>query len=234
MVAIKGKAKSKKKRSTSPKKAPRNDRATTEPSAKELARELENLKRQNAGLKRDLANITKTSKAQVKRIASLEGKMETRVKREDILMTALGLRPQTKKGEKGSIDDLTQSILKVDEHILNMGKRMENMLSALKNHREYLIRLNKKVYKVDPVKRIEMEIEIIGNTLSIMALSGFDINKGLFGEMKRVNKMLEKEDADLSKIQKRMATIKRKFDEDMERFDFESIFRKSDHIPGYR
>lgn len=205
-----------------------------DPSPDALQRELARLKEQNARLKKDLTNITKASKVQLKRIASLEGKMETRLKREDILMAALGLRPQAKKGEKGAIGDITQSILKVDEHILSMGKRMENMLSALKNHREYLIRLNKKVYKVDPVKRIEMEIEIMSNTLSIMALSGFDINKSLFGEMKRVNKMLEKEDADLSKIQKRMATVKRKFDEDMERFDFESIFRKSDHIPGYR
>ena len=232
MVARKGSGNSRKKGVA--RKIKGNNASANEPSAMELAREMENLKKQNAKLKKDLTNITRASKTQVKRIASLEGKMETRLKREDILMTALGLRPQAKKGEKGAIGDLTQSILKIDEHILNMGKRMENMLSALKNHREYLIRLNKKVYKVEPVKRIEMELEIMSNTLSIMALSGFDINKGLFSEMKRVNKMLEKEDADLSKIQKRMATIKRKFDEDMERFDFESIFRKSDHIPGYR
>jgi len=223
-----------KKKKTAPKKAKVAKTNDKVPTLYILKRELENLKKQNAQLRKDMENITRTSRAQLKKIASLDGKMETRAKREDILMTALGLRPQTKKGEKGAIDDLTQSILKVDEHILSMGKRMENMLSALKNHREYLIRLNKKVYKVDPVKRIVMEIEIMSNTLSIMALSGFDINKGLFSEMKRVNKMLEKEDADLSKIQKRMATVKRKFDEDMERFDFESIFRKSDHIPGYR
>jgi len=197
-------------------------------------REVERLKAGNAGLLREMAAMKKGSKAQAKRLAALEKKMDTRAKREEILMAALGLKPQAKKGELGAIGNLHSSVLKVDETILSMGKRMENMLSALKNHREYLIRLNKKVYKVEPVKRIEMEIEIMSNTLSIMALSGFDINKSLFGEMKRVNKMLEKEDADLSKIHKRMATVKRKFDEEMERFDFESIFRKSDNIPGYR
>jgi chromosome segregation ATPase len=224
MVAGKGKKTARKKANT----------GQTPTSLDALNRELEKLKKQNAQLREDMEGITRASKAQLKKIASLEGKMETRTKREDLLMAAMGLRPQAKKGEKGAIGDLTQSILKVDEHILSMGKRMENMLSALKNHREYLIRLNKKVYKVDPVKEIEMKLDIMRNTLSIMALSGFDINKGLFSEMKRVNKMLEKEDADLSKIQKRMVTVKRKFDEDMERFDFESIFRKSDHIPGYR
>ena len=218
-----------------PKKKPKAAKPVKKsPTPDSLQRELDNLKIQNAKLKKEMAEISKVSRVQQKRIASLEGKLATRTKREDILMTALGLRPQSKKGERGAIDDLTDSVLKVDEHILSMGKRIENMLSALKNHREYLIRLNKKVYKADPPRRIKMEIEIMGNTLSIMALSGFDINKGLFSEMRKINKMLEKEDADLAKVQKRMATVKRKFDEDMERFDFDSIFRKSDHIPGYR
>lgn len=210
-------------------------RAKAKPTrAKDPLKTLDKLAKENARLKTELASLKKSSQSQVRRIESLEKKMLTRTKREDILMAALGLRAQSKKGEKGAINDLTQSLLKSDEHILSMGKRVENMLTALKNHREYLIRLNKKVYKVDPVKRIEMQLDIMGNTLSIMALSGFDINKGLFSEMKKINKMLEKEDADLSKIQKRMATVRRKFDEDMERFDFDSIFRKSDHIPGYR
>jgi hypothetical protein len=192
------------------------------------------LKKENACLARELAALKNASKAQSRRLAALEKEMRTRAKREELLMAALGLHTHPRRGDVGTIESLTASVLKTDESVLAMGKRIENMLSALKNHREYLIRLNKKVYKIDPAKKIEMQLETMRNTLSIMALSGFDINKSLFGEMKRINKMLEKEDADLSKVQKRMATVKRKFDEDMERFDFESIFRKSDHIPGYR
>ncbi len=188
----------------------------------------------SAALRKELASLKQSSSAQAKRIASLEKRLETRIKREEILMAALGLRPQSKKGERGAVGSLTESVLKVDEAVLSMGKRMENMLSALKNHREYLIRLNKKVYRVDPVKRIEMQIEIMKATLSIMALSGFDINKSLFSEMKKVNRMLAKDDADIAKVHKRMATVKRKYDEEMERFDYESIFKKSDNIPGYR
>jgi hypothetical protein len=115
-----------------------------------------------------------------------------------------------------------------------MGKRIENMLTALKNHREYLIRLNKKVYKVDPIKKIEMELAIINNTLLIMGLSGFDINRALFGDMKGIQKMMAKEDADLAKVQKRMAGFRKKYEDEMQRFDVESIFKKSVHIPGYR
>jgi hypothetical protein len=214
--------------------AKRKSKKQARKAAKPKDARLESLKRENARLSRELNGLRKSSTAQNRRLASMEKKLETRIKREEILMAALDLRPQSKKGEKGAVGSLTESVLKVDDAVLSMGKRMENMLSALKNHREYLIRLNKKVYRVDPVKRIEMQIQIMRATLSIMALSGFDINKSLFGEMKKVNKMLEKEDADLAKVHKRMATVKRKFDEEMERFDYESIFKKSDNIPGYR
>ncbi len=214
--------------------AKRNPKKRARKAAKPKDTRLEHLRKENAKLRKELAGLRKSSSAQAKRLASLEKKMETRTKREDIFMTALDLRPQSKKGERGAISGLTASVLKVDEAVLSMGKRLENMLSALKNHREYLIRLNKKVYRVDPVKRIEMQLEIMKATLSIMALSGFDINKSLFSEMKKVNKMLEKEDADIAKVHKRMATVKRKYDEEMERFDFESIFKKADNIPGYR
>jgi len=214
--------------------AKRKPKKRARKAAKPKDTRLEHLRKENATLRRELADLRKSSAAHSKRLASLEKKMMTRAKREDIFMTALDLRPQSKKGEKGAISGLTASVLKVDEAVLSMGKRMENMLSALKNHREYLIRLNKKVYRVDPVKRIEMQLEIMKATLSIMALSGFDINKSLFSEMKKVNKMLEKEDADIAKVHKRMATVKRKYEEEMERFDFESIFKKADNIPGYR
>ncbi len=217
-----------------PKKAKAAKATVKEPTVKELQIQLDRLKAQNERLKEKLDSISKTSGAQQKQIASLLGKMETRTKREDIIMTALELKPKSRKGDKGAIGRVSQSLLTTDEHVLSMGKRVENMLSALKNHREYLIRLNKKVYKVDPKEKIKLELGIMNNTLSIMALSGFDINKALFGDMRGIHKMMEKEDADLAKVQKRMAGFKRKFEEEMQRFDLDSIFKKSDHIPGYR
>ncbi|MDO9537197.1 MAG: hypothetical protein Q7J68_02640 [Thermoplasmata archaeon] len=243
MATVKTKAKPKKKAATSKAKPATRPKTTkpkieeskkVEPTLKEVNRVIENLKKQNSKLRGELDALARTTKAQQKQIASLEGKMETRTKREDIFMTALEMNSRSKKGDAGAIDRIGQSLLTTDEHVLKYGKRMENMLSALKNHREYLIKLNKKVYKIEPAKKIEMELKIIRNTLSIMALCGFNIDKALFGDMKRINKMMEKEDSDLTKVQKRMAGFKRKFDEEMEKFDFDSIFKKSDNIPGYR
>lgn len=208
-------------------------RGKREPTAGELQAMLARVKAENAELKRELARLSRTSRAQQGKLEKLEKSAARSAKKEAAMLAALELGPDPRKGDNGAVGRLTQSLLTTDEHILAMGKRIEGMLSALKNHREYLIRLNKKVYRVDPVKKMEMELGIIGNTLSIMALSGYDIDKGLFKEMKRINKLLEKEDADLPKLQKRMAAFRGKFKEEMERFDLESAFKKTE-IPGYR
>jgi hypothetical protein len=217
-----------------PKKAGKNKEPAKEPTLKELQRQLDTLKKQNEKQGKKLDEVTKKSRDQQKQIAGLNRGIDAMGKREEILLAALEIKPKSKKGDTGAIGRLNQSLLTTDEHILSMGKRIENMLTALKNHREYLIRLNKKVYKVDPIKKIEMELAIINNTLLIMGLSGFDINRALFGDMKGIQKMMAKEDADLAKVQKRMAGFRKKYEDEMQRFDVESIFKKSVHIPGYR
>jgi len=156
------------------------------------------------------------------------------LKREEVIMKALRITSRSKPGEVGVIEDLNSSILKAEKYMLHMGKRIDNVLAAIKNHREYLIKLNKKVHKDDTKKRIEMEVDIINNTLSVMALSGFDINKSLFSDVKRIRKMISDKDVELTKLRKRKERLERKFEDEMERFDFESIYKKGDDIPGYR
>ena len=217
------------KKKSEPKPAPK-----PEPTLKSLQRTLEKLERENTKLKEEVKTLKDTGREQKKQLKSLEGKMETRTKREEVVMAALDISNRTKKGQRNSIIDLNRSLIKTDEHLLKLGKRMENVLSAIKNHREYLIRLNKRVYKEDPVKLIDMELDVMCNTLNVMALSGFSIDKGLFNDVKKIRKLMDKKDFELSKVKKRMSTFTRKFDDEMERFDFESIYKKAEHIPGYR
>ena len=205
-----------------------------EPTLKNLQRTMEKLERENAKLKDEIKVLKDTGREQKKQLKSLTSKMETRVKREEVVMSTLDINTRTKKGQRSAISDLNRSLIKTDEHLLKMSKRMENVLSAIKNHREYLIRLNKRVYKEDPVKLIDMELDVMCNTLNVMALSGFGIDKGLFNDVKKIRKLMDKKDIELSKIKKRMSTFTRKFDDEMERFDFESIYKKAEHIPGYR
>jgi hypothetical protein len=166
--------------------------------------------------------------------ASLEEKVDECVKRQEMIIQVLGLEKELKEGEKGVVGDLNKSILKMEEYLLHTGKRIDNILAALKNHREFLIKINKKIYKADAKKRIQMELSIINNTLSIMAISGFDIDKSIYSDVKRIKKMMLKEDVEMINIKKRMERLERKFEDEMERFDYESIFKKKGDIPGYR
>ena len=246
MVAKKGakKSKSNKKdtKKTAQKKAepkvskpkPEAKSSSPEPTLKSLQKSLEKLQRENNKLKDEIKSLKDTGREQKKQLKSLEGKMETRTKREEVIMDSIGINSRTKKGQKSAITELKSSLIKTDEHLLKFNKRMENVLSAIKNHREYLIRLNKRVYKEDPVKLIDMELDVMCNTLNVMALSGFSIDKGLFNDVKKIRKLMEKKDFELSKVKKRMSTFTRKFDDEMERFDMESIYKKAEHIPGYR
>ena len=228
--------KGKKKGSKAPKKkqAPAK-KARKKPLPKKTSPiTLDKLEKENVKLKEELRALKVASREQKKFIANLEKRMETRIKREEVLMKAMGVSSRTKKGERGVIEDLNKSILKTEEYLLHMGKRIDNILAAMKNHREYLIKLNRKVYKIDAKKLMEIELEIINNTLSIMAMSGFDINKSIFSDTKKLKTMLGKKDVELSKVKKRMERLESKFDDEMERFDYESIFKKKDDIPGYR
>jgi hypothetical protein len=217
-----------------PKPEPAAKTPMSEPTLKSLQKSMEKLEKDNTKLKDEIKILKDTGREQKKQLKSLEGKMDTRAKREEVVMDTIGIHSRTKSGQRSAITDLNKSLIKTDEHLLKMGKRMENVLSAIKNHREYLIRLNKRVYKEDPVKLIDMELDVMCNTLNVMALSGFSIDKGLFNDVKKIRKLMEKKDFELSKVKKRMSTFTRRFDDEMERFDMESIYKKAEHIPGYR
>lgn len=230
----KTKKKTKKKPASKPIRKPSQSKKKEPLKDQDILKILDKIEKENSKLKNELKALKEKTKEQAKQLNSLEGRVETRIKREEVIMKALRITSRSKKGEAGVVGDLNSSILKAEKYMLHMGKRIDNVLSAIKNHREYLIKLNKKVHKEDAKKRIEMEVDIINNTLSVMALSGFDINKTLFSDVKRIRKMMGKKDVELTKLRKRKERLERKFEDEMERFDYESIYQKSEDIPGYR
>ena len=97
---------------------------------------------------RKLAELQERFRDQQRRIQSIEGRLATRIKREEIILGAIGLEPaKLKAGDKGTIGELQRILLKNEELLLSSNKRVESILTALKNHREVLIKLNKRVYK---------------------------------------------------------------------------------------
>ena len=238
---------SKPKKSTGREKKPATKKTTPKkstPAAKKIPEvqdikfitiHMEKIEKKLEKMEARVEELKTRSKENEKKLATTEKKLETRIKREEILMAALGISNRTKKGDPGKkIAALNTGLLKTEEYLLHTGKRIDNILNAVKNHREYLVKLNSKVNKVGAKEKIEMELDIMSNTLSIMMLNGFDFDKSLIKDIERTRKEMEKKDAELGKLKKRMGRLERKFEEELERFDFSSIYSKKKDIPGYR
>ncbi len=205
-----------------------------EPTLKSLSSQLTRMEKKITK-QEDVIKILKEANREAnKKISSMEKKLDTRVKREEVIMDALSLNSRSKKGSKGAIGEFNSSILKVEEYLLNTGNRIDNILSAVKNHREYLVKLNKRVYKEHSREMIEIRVDIIGNSLTLMMINGFDFDKSLLKDVEKLKNMIEKKDSELSKIRKKMNTLDKKYEEELERFDFRSIYEKKQDLPGYR
>lgn len=208
--------------------------SAAEPDLKMLAGQLAKLEGKLEKVEAELKGQKAENRDMKKKLAAAEKKLDTRIKREEVLMAALKITSRTKKGDPGKVlAELNSGLLKTEEYLLHTGKRIDNILNAVKNHREYLVKLNARVNKIGVKEKIEMELDIMSNTLSIMSLNGFDFDKSLFKDIERARKAMEKKDADIGKLKKRMARLDNKFEEEMERFDFSSVYSKKKDIPGY-
>jgi small-conductance mechanosensitive channel len=190
--------------------------------------------RSGASAERRLADLQARVRAQQRRIQSLEARLTTRVKREEIILNAIGLAPgKVRPGETGHIGELQRILLKNEELLLSSNKRVESILTALKNHREVLIKLNKRVYKEGARDQMKLELAVMGNTLSLLGMGGFEFDSSIPEEIRRIRAMLEKEDAELSKVRKRKETLDKKFESELQKFDVETVYKKKKDIPGY-
>lgn len=148
-------------------------------------------------------------------------------------MEALSLSPRSKVGDRGILGDLSQSILRLEEHLLKTSERIESILEALKSHREFLVKMNKRFFDLGTRERIRLELDVMRNTLSILALNGVDFDQSLLKDIDRLKSSLEAE-ADVGHIQRSKENLDKKFEEELKRFDLDAIFQKKKEIPGYR
>ncbi len=129
--------------------------------------------------------MSKALKVQEKKIIDLSVKLDKLVKKETAIFRALGLPKNPKDKRKGRIEELQQSIINLEEYLLNTASRIDNILKVLKTHREFLMRVNKRVYKTDAKGKIKMELDIMKNTLSILTMNGIDFgHRGVQGDRK--------------------------------------------------
>lgn len=204
------------------------------PSKKDdLASRISKIEKSVKKVEETLSNLSKKVGEQKKETKKLTSKMETRVKRESVMMEAMGMSSRTKKGDRAILGELNDSIIKLEEYLLRTSERIENILNALKSHREFLVKMNKRVYKVGMRERIGMELDIMKNTLTIMAIGGVKLDESLFHDVRELRAASNNPKVSSTDLKKRKGDLDKKFGDELGRYDLEKIWKKKKDIPGY-
>lgn len=226
----------KKKKKSGKKKAAKkkSGKAKSKKKGKESGKtkSISKAKKEEAEVK--LKDIVKKLDRLEEKLKDIDSQMRAKAKANDIMMASLGITEKSRKGSKTLLDDLNSSMIQLEEYLITTNKRIDNILSAIKNHREFLVKLNKKVYRVDVKEKMRTELAVMNNTLSLLAINGYNVDRGLFKEVKNLKEQLGKPDIELHKLKKKKQTLDERFNSEMEKFDFESMFSKQKDIPGYR
>jgi chromosome segregation ATPase len=199
----------------------------------DLSSRLKKLEKSFKKLESNLSKVSEKVKKENKDSKKLARKMETRIRREDIIMDALGMSTRTKKGDKAGLGKLNDSIVKLEEYLLRTSERIDNILTSLKNHREFLVRMNRKVYKVDTRERIGMELDIMKNTLTILTMGGVRFDESLLKEINKLKAASDDPSVSPADLRKSKDKLDKKFGHELDRYDLETIWKKRKDIPGY-
>jgi chromosome segregation ATPase len=168
------------------------------------------------------------------RVRRLTGEVASQEKGERLLRSALRLGPRSKAGAKGRLGDLEETVVGLQEYLLRTSERIDKILTALKEHREFLGELDKRVVLTGTRERIRLELDVMKNTLSILALAGVEVDDALPRDIEKARTSSLKEEADLAELRRTKDAIDKRFDEELKRFDLEAIWSKKREIPGYR
>lgn len=180
-----------------------------------------------------LNQLKKKLESQDKRIQRLSAQLKELEAKKNLMLKALGLPEKSRKGKEGTIKELQESLIKMEEYLLSTSSRIDNILNALKTHRQFLMRINRKVFRADAKRKIKMELDIMMNTLSILAMNGVDVDQGISRDIKKLSESVDDEKVELSELRKRKEKLDDRFRIELKRFDLESLYSKRKTLPGY-
>src|SRR3990170_1287668 len=166
-------------------------------------------------LRRELAALRRALSRQDTRLRAVSQAVESQRRWEAVLAGALQIGEGARRGDRGVIADLQDSIVRLEEFLLKTSDRIENILHALKQHREFLVGMNKRILNVGTKDRI-----------------GLELDSALVKEIERLKASLH--DADnVKEIEKAKAELDRRFDGELKKFDLDAIWAKKKEIAGY-
>lgn len=186
-----------------------------------------------ATIERRLKTLQKQLAEEKRKMRSLERKLETRIRREGVVMDALRITSRTKKGEAGLMGELNDAVMRLEEYLLRTSERIDNILSALRSHRDFLVKINRRLNKIGTREKMMLELDIMRNTIWILGMNGVKIDNSLVKEIDSLREDADKDSEKALDLKKRKEFIDRKFDDELKRVDLEKVSRRSGDIPGY-
>lgn len=192
----------------------------------------ESLEREMSRVRKEAASVQRTLASQEARLRTLDRAVERRDRFDESVAEALQLPARPRKGDRGVVRDLQESIVRLEDYLLRTSDRIETILNALKQHRELLTAMNRKVLQAGTRDRIRLELDVMKNTLSILALHGIDFDAALVKDIEKLRHDV-RDARDLEELEKAKAQLDRKFDDELKRFDLDAIWTKKREIPGY-
>ncbi len=190
------------------------------------------LEREVARLRREIESMRRRLSAQDERIRRLLSRGDDTARRQAVLIEALQLGDRPRRGDRGILRELQESVIRVEDYLLKTSERIENILSALKQHREFLVTMNNRVLNVGTKDRIRLELDVMKNTLSILTLNGMELDTDLVREIEKLRRTLP-DASDLAELERAKAELDKKFNGELKKFDLDAIWAKRKEIPGY-
>ncbi len=186
-----------------------------------------------AALRRDFASVARRLARAEAQLEDLARVASSQRRRQDTIARALSLGERSKKGDRGVIQEMQKSIVRLEEYLLKTAERIETILSALKQHREFLVSVNRRILDLGTKDRIRLELDVMKNTLSILSLNGIEFDGSLVKEIDKL-KASVRGTTDLEQLERSKAELDKKFDGVLKKFDLDAIWTKKKEIPGYR
>ncbi len=191
-------------------------------------------------LRKELAAVRRQLQALDRRLRDQEQRLRDLAKASDHggrglarVYDALQLGEAPKKGDRGVVRDLQDSVERLEDYLLKTSDRIETIFSALKQHRELLVSVNKRVLDSGTKDRIRLELDVMKNTLSILSLNGVDFDASIVKDIESLRARLRQSE-DLAVLERAKADIDKKFDGELKKYDLDAIWAKKKEIPGYR
>lgn len=166
-------------------------------------------------------------------VRDLAGEMEFRRETERILTGALGLESDAKVGDRGTLEDMDDSILRLEDYLLALGERVQRMLTMLQDHRELLDDVQKSVLGQGRRDRMRLELDIMMNSISILAMAGIEIDPSIPAELDELRKSVLDGGVELEGLREKKKELNRRLEGEIKRYDLDKLFSRRKNIPGY-